>query len=69
MNKRPSRVYSTQLRPKKLELQFELKNRFKILQELDDIDTISESITYMIQQSVVTVASLINEPLESKNCN
>ena len=41
-------------RSKKIEFQLELRNRFETLQELDDIETISETITDMIQQSAST---------------
>ena len=40
-----------QIRSKKIELKLELRNRFDTLKELDDIDSMSETITDMIQQS------------------
>ena len=51
LTKRPQRVDVTRIGSKKVEFQLELRNRFETLQELDDIDTISETITDMIQQS------------------
>ena len=36
--------------------QLELKNRFTALQELDDIDTLNENITEMIQQMATSIA-------------
>jgi len=39
-----------------IEFRLELRNRFETLQELDDIDTISESITDMIQRSTTRVS-------------
>ena len=38
-----------------------MRNRFETLPELDDIDIISETITYMIQQSASAVAKAINK--------
>ena len=49
MTNRPPRVDATQIESKKIEFQLELRNRFKTLQELNDIDTMNESITYMIK--------------------
>ena len=43
-----------------------LRNGFETLQELDDIDTMSATITYMIQQSASRVAKAINKPLKSR---
>ena len=42
------------------------KKRFKTLLELDDIDTMSEAITDMIQQSASRVATAITKPLKSR---
>ena len=50
MTNRPPRVDATQIGSKKIEFQRELRNRFETL-ELDGIDTMSETITDMIQQS------------------
>ena len=60
MTKRPTRVYATRIGSKKIEFQLELRNRFETLQELDDIDNMSETISEMIQQSAATVAKAIN---------
>ena len=49
MTKRPPRVDATRIGSKKIELQLELRSRFETLRELDDIDTMSETITDMIQ--------------------
>ena len=51
---------------KKIEFQLELRNRFEILQELDDIDTMSETIIYMIQRSASRVAKAISKPHKSR---
>ena len=64
--KRPPRVDAAQIGSKKIEFQLKLRNRFETLQELDDFDTMSETITDMIQQSASTVAQAINKPLESR---
>ena len=40
--------------------------RFETLQELDDIDSMSENITDMIQQSASRVAKAINKPHKSR---
>ena len=46
--KRPPRVDITRIGSKKIEFQLQLRNPFETQQELDDIDTMSETITYMI---------------------
>ena len=56
MTKRPPRVDATRIGSKKIEFQLKLRNRFETLHELDDIDTMSETITYIIQQSASRVA-------------
>ena len=48
VTKRPPRLDATRIGSKKIEFQLELRNRFETLQELDDIDTTSETITDMI---------------------
>ena len=48
MTMRPPRVDITQIGSKKIEFLLKLRNRFETLQELDDIDTVSETITGMI---------------------
>ena len=48
MTKRPPRVDATQIRSMKIKCKLKLRNQFKTLQEIDDIDTISETITDMI---------------------
>ena len=50
ITKRPPRVEVAQMGSKKIEFQLEPINRFETLQELDDIDTMSEAITDVIQQ-------------------
>ncbi|KAK2164193.1 hypothetical protein NP493_1428g00036 [Ridgeia piscesae] len=65
MTTRPPRVDATQTGSKKIEFQLKLRNRFDTLIELDDIDTMSETITDMIQQSA-SVAKAINKPLKSR---
>ena len=65
MTNRPPRVGTIQVGSKKIEFQLELRNRFEALQVLDDIDTMSETITDMIQQSASGVAKTINKPLKS----
>ena len=66
ITKRPQRVVATQIRSKKFEFQLKLRNRFKTLQELDDIDTMSETISDMIQQRASRVSRAINKPLKSR---
>ena len=41
VTKRPQTVVATQIRSKKFEFQLDLRNQFEILQQLDDIDTMS----------------------------
>ena len=53
-------------RKKTIEIKLELRNRFETLQELEDIDTMSETITGMIQQSASRVAKPINKQLKSR---
>ena len=60
--KRPPRIDATRIGSKKIEFQLELRNRFETLQELDDIDTITD----MIQQSTSKVAKAINKPHTSR---
>ena len=48
MSKRPPRVDATRIGSKNIEFQLELRNPFETLQELDDIDTMRETITNMI---------------------
>ena len=67
MTKKPPRVDATRIGSKKIEFQLRvLKNRFETLQELDVIDTMSETITYMIQQSASRVATAVNKPQKSR---
>ena len=54
--KKPPKVDTREIRIKKNEFQLELKNRFTALQELDDIDTLNENITEMIQQTATSIA-------------
>ena len=67
MTKRLPRVDATRIGSKKIEFQIELRNRVEIIQELDDIDTMSEAITDIIQQSALRVAKTINKPQKSKS--
>ena len=64
--KRPPRVDAAQIGYQKIEFQLELRNRFETLQEQNDIDTMNETITDMIQKSASRVAKVINKPLESR---
>ena len=57
---RSPRVDITQIVSKKFELQLKLRNRLETLQELDDIDTLSETISDMIQQSAFNIAECDN---------
>ena len=66
MTKRPPRADATQIVSKKIEFHLELRKRFKTLQELDDIDTMSETIADMIQQGASRIAKEINTPLKSR---
>ena len=61
MTKRPPAVDATQIGSKKIEFQLEFRNRFETLQELDDIDTMSETITYVIHHSASKMAKAINK--------
>ena len=54
--KKPPTVDTREIGIKKNEFQLELKNRFTGLQELDDIDTLNENITEMIQQTAISIA-------------
>ena len=60
--KKPPRVDTTQIGSKTIQL--ELRNISETLQEIDDIDTMSESIAYMIQQSATRKAKETNKPLK-----
>ena len=44
MTKRHPRVDALRIGSKKIEFQLELRNRFETLRELDDIDTMRETI-------------------------
>ena len=57
---RPPRVDATRIGSKKIEFQLELRYRFDALQELDDFDIMSETITDMILKSASRVAKEIN---------
>ena len=65
MTKRPPRLYVTQMGSKKIDFKHELGNRLETLQELDDIDRLSETITCMIQQTLSILAKAINKPQKS----
>ena len=54
--KKPPNVDNREIGIKKNEFQLELKNKFTALQELDDIDTLNENITDMIQQTAISIA-------------
>ena len=54
--KKPPKVDTREIGIKKNEFQLELKNRFTALQELDDIDTLNETITETIQQTATSIA-------------
>ena len=51
---------------KKIKFKLELRNRFETLQDLDDIDTMNEIITDMIQQNILSVVRALNKPLKSR---
>ena len=51
MTKRLPRGDAKRMGSKKIEFQLELRNRYETLRELDDIDTMSEVIKNIIQQS------------------
>ena len=57
---------ATRIRPKKIAFRLELRNRFETLQELDDINTMSENITDMIQQTASRVAKAVYKPHKSR---
>ena len=62
-----SRCHTNRIKEdRKIEFQLELKNRFQTLEELDDIDTMSETITDMMQQNALSVAKAINKPHKSR---
>ena len=54
--KKPPKVDTREIGIKKNEFQLEQKNRFTALQELDDIDTLNENMTEMMQQTVTNIA-------------
>ena len=58
--KRPPREDATRIGSTKIEFQLELRNRFETLQELNDIDTMRQTISDMIQQSASRVTMSIN---------
>ena len=66
MPKKPSRIDTTQIGSQKIEFQLELRNRLETRQELDDIDTMRENITGLIQQSATKVAKAFDKPLKSR---
>ena len=66
MTKTPPREDATRIGSKKIEFQLELRNRFETLQELDDINTMSKTITDMIQKSASRVAKAFIKPQKSR---
>ena len=66
MTKRPPRADATRIGSKKIEFQLELRNHLETLQELDNIDTLSKTISDMIQQSASRVAKAINKSHKSR---
>ena len=54
--KKPPKFDTREIGIKKNEFQVELKNKFTALQELDEIDTLNENITEMIQQTAISIA-------------
>ena len=52
-----TRIDAAQIESKKIEFQLELRDRFETQKELDDIDTMSKTITDMIQQTTKRVKS------------
>ena len=51
-----TRVDTQMMETKKNTVQLELKNRFKALEEHDDMDNLNNNMTEMIQQSAVSIA-------------
>ena len=51
MTNRQPRVDATRIGPREMEFQFELLDRFEALQELHDFNTVTETITDMIQKA------------------
>ena len=49
LTKRPPRIDAIRIGSKQIKSQLQLRNRYETLQELDDIDTMSETITFMIK--------------------
>ena len=66
ISKSQPRLNTTQTGKKNIEFQLELTNRFETLQEVDDIDTTSETTTYMIQQTASRVAKTISKTHKSR---
>ena len=64
MIKTPPRVHATRIGSKKIEFQHELRNQFKTLQELDDIDNMSETITYVKSRISSPTQALMTKPRE-----
>ena len=56
LRKKKPTVDAREIGIQKNEFQLELKNRFTALQELDDIDTLNENMTEMIQQTATNIA-------------
>ena len=54
--KKPPKVDTREIGIKKNEFQLEMENSFTALQELDDIDTLNENITEMIQLTATSIA-------------
>ena len=63
MNKRPSIIYTKQI-GSKIEFELEVQNEIEILQELNDINAMSEVITVMIQQRTTRVTKATEKPLK-----
>ena len=51
-----TRVDTEMIGTKKTTFQFELKNRFTALEEHDDMNSLNENITEIIQQSAMSIA-------------
>ena len=62
-----TRVDTQMIGTKKNTSQLELKNRFKALDERDDMDSLNKNITEMIQQSAMSIAKQTKKQKKSEN--
>lgn len=66
VNKKQTKVDTTQILLRRQEFQIELKNRFKALQVTDDLDSENEKLSEIIQQSATEVAKETIKPEKSR---